>query len=148
LLPESSQSWRFLSAKYSDSHISILKSLGVKVLSFSDALELISYDTSRTSPIIRQRSLNDRWHNSFLAFIQQALSRDTLTMYKDKIDEMIILPVRVKDKLEWRRPGQNIYLPIVVDEGTGSERIKIEMPKGLDLVVLHPDAAKDSSRRE
>jgi len=89
--------------------------------------------------------LNDRWHNSFLAFIQQALSR---TMYKDKIDEMFILPVRVKDKLEWRRPGQNVYLPIVVDEGTGSERIKIEMPKGLDLVVLHPDAAEDSSRRE
>jgi hypothetical protein len=148
LLPESSRSWRFLSAKYSNSHISTLKSLGVEVLSFSEALELISYDTSSTSSISRQRPLNDRWHNSFLAFIQQALSRDILTMYKDKIDQMFILPVRVKNELEWRRPGQNVYLPIVVDEGAGSERIKIEMPMGLDLVVLHPDAAEDSSRRE
>lgn len=52
LLPESSQLWRFLSAKYSNSYISILKSLGVEVLSFSEALELISYNTSSTSSII------------------------------------------------------------------------------------------------
>jgi hypothetical protein len=145
LLTESNQSWRFLSAKYSNSHISILKSLGVKALSFNEALELINYDTSSASSISRQRPLNDRWHNSFLAFIQQALSRDI--WMKDKIYQMFILPVRVKNELEWRRPGQNVYLPIVVDEGTGSERIKIEMPRDLDLVVLHPDAAEDSSRR-
>jgi hypothetical protein len=117
-------------------------------LSFREALELVSYDTSCAGSICRQRPLYDRWHNSFLAFIQQALSRDILTMYKDKINQMSILPVRVKNKLEWWRPGQNVYLPIVVDEGAGSERIKIEMPRGLDLVVLHPDAAEDSSRRE
>jgi len=38
-------------------------------------------------------------------------------------------------------------LPTVVDEGVGSERIKIEMPRGVDLVVLHPDVAEDSFRR-
>jgi hypothetical protein len=148
LLPELSRSWRFLSAKYSSSHISTLKSLGVEVLSFNSAVELISHDISSTSSITRQRPLNDSWHNSFLAFIQQALTGDISKVYKDKIDQMLILPVRVKTELQWRRPGQNIYLPIVIDEGTGSERIKIEMPMGLDLVILHPDAAQDSSRRK
>ena len=54
----------------------------------------------------------------------------------------------VKDKLEWRQPGEDVFLPTAVDEGVGSDRIKIDMPSDLDLVVLHPDAAKDSSRRE
>ena len=147
LLPENSRPWRFLSAKYSNSQISTLKSLGVQVLSFSEALELIKYDTSSTNSISRQRPLDDSWHNSFLAFIQQTLSRDILSD-KEKINQLLILPVRVQNELEWRRPGQNVYLPIVVDEGTGSERIKIEMPRRLDLVVLHPDAAKDSFRTE
>jgi hypothetical protein len=147
LLPESNQSWRFLSAKYSNSHLSTLKSLGVGVLSRIEALDIISYDTSSTSSISQQRPLNDRWHNSFLAFIQQALSRGKSTAHKAMIDQMLILPVLVKNKLEWRRPGRNVYFPTVVDEGTGSERIKIEMPTDLELVVLYPDAAEDPSRR-
>ncbi|KAF1811695.1 hypothetical protein P152DRAFT_418319 [Eremomyces bilateralis CBS 781.70] len=148
LLPKLSGLWRFLSAKYSSSQISTLKSLGVKGLAYNEALELVNDDISSSSSITQKQPLEDRWHNSFLAFIQYALSHGTKSIWKDKIDQMPILPVRVKNKLEWRQPGPNVYLPTVVDEGTGLERIEIEMPRGIDLVVLHPDAAKDSSRRE
>ena len=147
LLPEVARPWHFLSPKYLDSHSSALKSLGVKVFSYDDAFDLIDDDLRTESSSIQTTPLQDTWHNSFITFIKEALSRNS-SSYRDRIYEKCIVPVRVQSQLEWRRPAQDIYFPTVVDEGTGSERITIGMPVGVDLVVLHPDAATESSRLE
>lgn len=147
LLPESKRPWHFISAKYGSFHISALKSLGVEDFSYNDAFDLLDDDISSNSSILRTKPWQNMWHNSFMAFIQRALNQSTPT-YKDRLHDKCIVPVRVKDKLEWWRPWQNVYFPTIVEEGTGSEQVRIEMPMDINLVVLHPDAAAHSSRRQ
>ena len=146
LFPEASGSWQFLSARYKSTDRAALKFLGMRDLKFGEALDLLDDDTCSKSSRVRTTPLHSAWHDSFTNFIQEALNTGNST-YKDRMFDMPIVPVRVKNKLEWRQPDAAIYFPGIVDEGTGSERIQIEMPWTVDLVVLHPDAATHLSRR-
>lgn len=147
LLSDSARPWRFLSPKYSASHFPALRTLGVKDFSYQEAFDVIDDDISSNDSKLRTTPLRDIWHASFCRFIQHTLTADG-SIYTSKIYERSFVPVRVQGKLEWRRPGRTIYFPTIVDEGTGSDRIHLEMPANLDLIVLHPDAAANSSRLE
>ena len=85
---------------------------------------------------------------SLLYFIQAALKDPSSKQYKDQIRKMLILPVRNQGELRWQQPWQTIYFPTIVDEWVGPERVKIELPKDLDLIVLDPDAARESQCRK
>jgi len=148
LLPASGCSWQFLSSRYKSSVTSTLKLLGVPVLSFTEALKLVYSDTKLVKSTIHRRPLSDRWHMSLLYFIQAALKDPSSKQYKDQIRKMLILPVRNQGELRWQQPWQTIYFPTIVDEWVGPERVKIELPKDLDLIVLDPDAARESQCRK
>lgn len=147
LIRDTAASWQFLSARYKNSLMPVLRSIGVRDLSLTDALDLMSQNITDTSSILQMRPLYDAWHTSFLRYIKLIL-RQNNPVYKERVSRMAILPVRVNGRLEWWRSSRNVFLPVVVDEGSAPDRIKIELPRSLDLVVLHPDAADDSLRNE
>ncbi|OAG34109.1 hypothetical protein AYO21_11750 [Fonsecaea monophora] len=147
LLPATSQRWwRFLSAGYKDSPTSTLNLLGVGHATYEDELALlddaIAYPNASK---LRTVPLQDAWHDSFLDFIRRAMEVNG-ARYQVEIKNKRIVPVRVRGGLEWYTPNQMSYFPNLVDEGAGIDRVQIEMPGGLDLVVLHPDAARNPAR--
>lgn len=146
LFSDSQKLWRFLSAKYEKIYLASLKSLGVNDLSHEEALSLFHADAFSITPTFEAKPLQDMWHDSFLTFVQHILNLKNGTFTK-QIRDRDILPVRVLNELQWYPPSSTVYYPTVVEEGTGSDSIKIEMPTGLDLVVLHPDSAKSALRR-
>ena len=144
LLPETA-SWRFLSSKYPHRFLPTLKRLGVQDVSNEDALQLISSDLSKPDSIFRRHPLSDEWHYSILKFIGRMYNLQAL---KSKINNLCLVPVLRGSKLEWTQPWQSIYWPNVVNEGSDSERLVIDMPTDLNIVVLHPDAARAPERRK
>lgn len=149
LLPSTSKRcWRFLSVEYIKSQISTLKLLGIRVATYREGLDLV--DDALSNPEgskLRTVPLQDEWHDVFLEFIRRAMDIHG-SIYETEIKKKKIIPVRVGSEREWYNPSQTIYFPIIVDEGAGSDRVQIEMPIDLDLVVLHPEAARDSARHK
>ena len=142
--------WRFLSVEYSRSSISTLKLLGITIATFDDGLDLL--DDALSNPEdskLRTVPLHDKWHDSFLGFIRRAMNATVGgSRYTNEIKRKNIIPVRVGSEREWHKPSHTIYFPVIVDDGAGSDRVQIEIPIGVDLIVLHPDAGRDSVRRE
>jgi hypothetical protein len=141
LLPNVCGTWDYLSSKYDMAYTSVLRLLGVTTLTTGEALELVEIDLSDDSSVIQSRPLGNLWHDSFLKFINTSRVN-----WMHKLIMLPIIPVRVNDVLQWQRPGQAIYFPNIVDEGTGSDRVKIDMPQQIELSTLWPDAAINSNR--
>lgn len=149
LLPATSRRcWRFLSCRYIRSQFSTLELLGIRVARYREGLDLLDDDLANPEGSkLRTVPLRDKWHDLFLEFIRRAMDASG-SIHKTEIKKKNIIPVRVGSEREWYKPSQTIYFPIIVDEGAGSDQVQIEMPIGLDLVVLHPDAVRDSARHK
>lgn len=148
LLPDSKRSWQFLSPKYHKSHAKALLELGVLVLSYDEGLDLVEDDISSKDSVLRTTPFSNSWHDSLLTYISGSLASSCGSAYKTTIYAQKIVPVRKNKSLEWHCPNTYTYFPVLVDEGTGADHIRILMPTNVDLVVLHPDAATSSFRRE
>lgn len=147
LMSDENQDWSFLSEKYEPSDHQALIALGVSRLGIGEAVDLIVDDLSSEDSRLRTRALHDSWHDTFMTFIQNSL-RHANGSLKKRINGMSIMPVRVNNKLEWQRPGSQIFFPDAVNEGIGPDCIRIEIPTNVDIVVLHPDAAAAVKRHE
>lgn len=146
LLSDSGRAWGFLSKKYRFPYWSTFEFLGVKNFSYDDAFDLIDDDIQSSQSWIQKKNQSDGWHDSFLKFIEQILNRNNASS-KKRIFNKKILPVRIERALEWWCPGQDVYFPTVVEEGAGSEQVKLQIPTDIGFVVLHPDAAIHPTRQ-
>jgi hypothetical protein len=147
LVSDCQRSWCFLSGGYESSDHQVLIVLGASWLGFDEALDLIIDDLQSSSSRLRTMLLHNTWHDTFMTFIKNCLSRAD-GVSKKRIYNMAIIPVRVNNKLEWHRPGSDIFFPDAVNEGSGPECVRIEMPTDVDIVVLHPEAAAVAGRHE
>jgi hypothetical protein len=147
LVTEDSSLWSFLSPDFpAETHSTLIK-LSVGRLQHEEALGLFSKDLSRESAALYSRPLKDAWHDTFLKFISAGLANGRRST-RDIIFSMAIVPLRVQNQLEWRQFGTRIFFPYAVNEGMGSECVKIAIPSDADLAVLHPDALVADDRRE
>ncbi|KAK6380969.1 hypothetical protein LTS17_005170 [Exophiala oligosperma] len=147
LLPGTGLPWCFLSNTYKVAYYPALLEVGIARLNFEEALDLIEGDVESGHSSLHSRSLDDSWHDTFALFIKHGLALSNIR-YKKRIYDLPLIPVRVGGALEWHRPGSDIFFPHAVDEGTGSECIRILIPTDIELVVLQPDAATAPKRRE
>jgi hypothetical protein len=141
------QPWYFLSEKYRSCYHNVLTILGVSELSFDEGFDLVADDLAYWLSDLRNKPLQDEWHVTFLKFVQKGLNLANKAC-KDKILSMKIIPVLVNDAWEWYAPRPDIFFPHMVHEGSGPDRLVIQIPTNLGFVVVRPDAALDPERRE
>lgn len=146
LLSDCERAWRFVSARYNSPYWPTFELLGVKSIKHNDIVDLIGDDLSSSESRIQKTDLSDGWHDSFLALVKHVLDQNCSSRTEMRLYKMKIVPVRVEEKLKWWRPGQVVYFPTVVEEGTGFEQVKLQMPTNIGFVVLHPDAAVPPTR--
>jgi hypothetical protein len=144
LLNRTATHWEFLSPQYGPPYSRMLESLGVKPVTMAEALEVLETDLTAQDSEFYGTALSDSWHESLLVFVKHCLVDAYL---KARLFALPIIPVRINGQSQWYCTGQTAYLPNVVDEGTGSDRVKIDMPDMIDIPVLRPEAVASNRLR-
>ena len=142
LLPDILNEELYLSAKY-DVHLDLLIDYGVDELTEDEMMKRVVRDLAAPKPILRIKSLGDKWHAAFTAFAHHILSTGSPSS-QNALKKLLFIPL-ANDRWTSLKGVERdpVYMPYINDE-----EIRLSLPyESLKLRVLHPLAHKDAKRR-
>lgn len=130
----------YLSKTYSATDVRTLQQLGLQPLTNNMILERLRSELLIDRQRIHKRPLEDTWHTAFNRMLAQ-LSRDPAI--KQALRLLAIIPLTGD---VWVSPSSlaftPVYFPLIPNNGD----LQIQIPGGLGIQKLHPDACKFGER--
>ena len=137
----------YLSNKYADDDIRLLRRLDLTNLSNDEMLVRIREDSARSDGRLRSVPLSERWHDLFIELIDH-LSEDSSN--RTAINELKFIPLsdRSDPAQSWVAPSEarlrSVYTPYAINAYEGTIRVLI--PQEIGLRTLHTEAYQESDR--
>lgn len=131
----------YISDDYDESHLEILRELGLRDITMGEMLTRLKEDVNGNSQSnLRGTYQDDDWHTAFMMFL------DSLLQDKNAKSTLWKLPIIPLITSEWVAPqtlsANPVYLPHIIYE----ESIQVQIPGNLGLRRLHPSACAVSER--
>ncbi|KAL9617651.1 MAG: hypothetical protein Q9160_007568 [Pyrenula sp. 1 TL-2023] len=130
----------YISNEYDESHLEILRELGLRDITIGEMLIRLQEDINgNQQSYLRGTYQDDDWHTAFMTLL------DDLLQDRNAKNTLWKLPIVPLSTSEWVAPqtfGNPVYLPYVIHE----ESVQIQIPENLGLRKLHPSACAVSER--
>lgn len=147
------QEWQFLSTRYASQDYARLEKLGVRLLSDMEIVELIRTDLALSTSRIRGTPLKSTWHDAFLELAKTLWEREMLESMdwsspQRSLEQLAIVPIQTGEEMIWQTPASGgFYFATVIDDGSGDNRVQIDLPTDIGFPFIVPDACCNQARK-